>query len=76
MKILHVKWRDSCFQFQQQTMEDAKDFTVSIMESVGFLVHEDSDRIALAGDFVDGSDVRQVTSIPQENVIKRTVLRK
>lgn len=66
MKISHIKWRDSRM-FIHQEPRDCDDFNVAIVESVGFVISENSEQIVLAGDIVD-DDVRRVIVIPKENI--------
>jgi hypothetical protein len=65
-KVKRVRWRDSRLMIHQEPPD--ADFSVCIIDSVGFVLHEDKDRIVLAGDLVE-DDVRRVISIPRENVI-------
>ncbi len=44
------------------------DFGYAIIESIGFLIHEDTKKYVIAGDLVD-QDVRRAIVIPKENVI-------
>jgi hypothetical protein len=53
--------------FIHQESMDCEDFTVAIVESVGFVISENSEQIVLAGDIVD-DDVRRVIVIPKENI--------
>ena len=76
LRIVHVRWRDSQFHFDQQKRESAANSAVAVFESVGHLVHEDEDRVVIAGDYdPGGEDVRQVLAIPRENVLKVRTLK-
>ncbi|HKS27814.1 MAG TPA: hypothetical protein VJS44_08345 [Pyrinomonadaceae bacterium] len=75
MKIIWLRWRDSQYQFSQQSLEEAIESKVAILETVGHLVSEDSDRVVVAGDWLASEkDVRCVTAIPVENIVERRVL--
>lgn len=49
-------------------IEKDYEFTVCLIESVGFLVEETSEVYVLAGDLVD-EDIRRTLVIPKENVV-------
>jgi hypothetical protein len=66
MKIKRIKWRDSAMHITQEP-KDA-DWTVCVIESVGFVIYEDDEKIVLAGDLVD-DDVRRAIVIPKENIV-------
>lgn len=51
------------------TQEPMQDFSVCVIESVGFVIQEDKEKIVLAGDLVD-DEFRRVIVIPKENIIK------
>jgi hypothetical protein len=75
VKIIWVKWRDSHFLFDQHSIDYAKEHKVAIFETVGHLVFEDADRLVVAGDLLPrDNEVRNVTAIPRENVVKRKFL--
>lgn len=65
MGIKQVKWRDSNLYI---TQTDGKNLEVSILESVGYVVEDDEDKIVLAGDLID-NEYRRVIVIPKENII-------
>ena len=68
IKIVRVKWRDSCVLHDQQ-FADA-DFSVAIMESVGFVIQEDGEKIVLAGELCEnGGYARRIIVIPKENIV-------
>ena len=67
LKVKQVRWRDSKLYITQEEKEI--DWSICIIESIGFLVKEDKDKIVLAGDIVEG-DVRRVIVIPRENIMK------
>jgi hypothetical protein len=66
-KIRTIKWRDSRMYIQQEVNDGV--WSVCEITSIGFVIHEDKDKIVLAGDFV-GEDVRRVIVIPKENIIR------
>lgn len=66
MKIRKIKWRDSRMYIVQEPMQD---FSVCVIESVGFVIKETKDIIVLAGDLVD-DEFRRVIVIPKENIVK------
>jgi len=66
MKIKHVKWRDSRIYIQQQPPQEY--WSVCVIESVGYLIEEDKEKIVLAGDLIDG-EYRRVLVIPKENIV-------
>lgn len=70
MKIRRIRWRDSRLMILQDT-QDSPEYTVAIIESVGFVIQEDKDKIVLAGDIVE-EDARRVIVIPKENIIKNS----
>jgi hypothetical protein len=53
--------------FVHQEPRDCEDFGVAIVESVGFVILENAEKIVLAGDLID-DDVRRVIVIPKENI--------
>lgn len=61
-----VEWRDSNIYQGQSSIYDT--YEVAIVKSIGFMIHKDKDKIALAGDVID-NDVRRIISIPYENII-------
>ena len=65
MKIKKVKWRDSRIYIPQIPEID---YDVSIVETVGFVIKEDKDKIVLAGDLIE-DEFRRVIVIPRENII-------
>ena len=50
------------------TQEPMQDFSVCVIESVGFVIQEDKHKIVLAGDLVD-DEYRRVIVIPKENIV-------
>lgn len=44
------------------------EWELQIITSVGFVIHEDKEKIVLAGDLL-GEDVRRAIVIPKENII-------
>jgi hypothetical protein len=67
MKIKTIKWRDSRMYIEQQSQKD--EFDVCIIQSVGYVIHEDKEKVVLAGDILE-TDARRVIVIPKENIIK------
>jgi hypothetical protein len=65
MTIKKVKWRDSRLHIQQ---EPPQEWSVCIIESVGYLIQEDKDKVVLAGDLIEG-EYRRVIVIPTENIV-------
>jgi len=65
--VWKIKWRDSQLYFTQESTEGK--WEVSEVDSVGYIIAEDDDKIVLAGDVING-DVRRIIVIPRENVIK------
>lgn len=65
-KVKRIKWRDSQMYIHQEPKDEP--FNICIIESVGFVLSEDKEKIVLAGDLV-GEDVRRVIAIPKENII-------
>lgn len=54
--------------YMTQQHKDDK-FDVSVICSVGYVVSEDKKQIVLAGDVLDGGDIRRVIVIPKENIV-------
>jgi hypothetical protein len=67
VKFIRVKWRDSCILHDQQLVD--ADFSVAIMESVGFLLQEDDTKIVLAGELLETGYARRIIVIPKENIV-------
>ena len=67
VKFIRVKWRDSCILHDQQFID--ADFSVAIMESVGFLLQEDDTKIVLAGELLESGYARRIIVIPKENIV-------
>lgn len=74
MKILKIKWRDACGDFIEKTKEELEQYEMPIIESVGFLIAEDSKTIKLAS-FATENFVRNWIVIPKAIVIERKVLK-
>lgn len=69
--IYKITWRDSSI-LNEQGSNDCE-FEVSIIESVGFLLKEDSNRIVITRDLID-DDSRGVLIIPKENITSKKML--
>ena len=75
MRIVKVKWRDSNCQWSQH--EKDFDLKVEVLESVGWLLRENDDHVAICQDILiamETNDVRGQTVIPKENVLSIEVL--
>lgn len=66
MKPKVIKWRDSTMHITQEPRN--AEWELQIITSVGFVIHEDKEKIVLAGDLL-GEDVRRAIVIPKENII-------
>ena len=70
--LLHIKWRDSRIYIEPAERDD--DFSISEMQTVGFLIIEDDKQIVIARDVHDESDCRGIIVIPKENIIYKEKL--
>lgn len=72
-KLVWVKWRDASFLSMEWTQQDGH--KLAILETAGFLTHQDKEAIYIGGDY-DAEDDRWrgVTAIPLVNIIKKKVL--
>jgi len=66
MKIAHITWRDSRIYMTQCSLDEV--FEVCVIESVGFLISKDKDKVCLAGDLLE-EDGRRIMCIPTENIV-------
>jgi hypothetical protein len=70
VKMVRVRWTDSCIYHDAQRLD--ADFHVAIMESVGFVLRDTNEYLALAGELMtDGTENamgRRVIVIPKENI--------
>lgn len=71
--IILVKWSDSRMYIIEETRDS--DFDIATITSVGVLIHEDKEKIILAGDVID-DDVRRVIAIPKVNILEKKVIHK
>lgn len=71
MKPVKIRWSDSRRYVYQ--MEATEETSTCIIESVGFLVKEQTDSYVLAQDDIE-EEIRGVLVIPRVNVIKVTKL--
>lgn len=71
MKPVKIRWLDSN-RYTYQMGQDEKTDTC-VIETVGFLVREQTDAYVLAQDDIEG-DIRGVIVIPKVNVLKVTKL--
>lgn len=62
-----VKWRDSRLYITQEAGDS--EWEACTIISTGFVIEENESVLVLAGDLVDGGDVRRVIVIPKENII-------
>ena len=67
VKIVRVKWRDSCILHDQQRID--ADFDIAMMESIGFLLRQDDTKIVLAGEILENGHARRIIVIPKENIV-------
>ncbi len=76
-KMLRVVWRDSVGDSGWHDADDT--FSVDVIESIGFLVSEDKDRLVLATSRLtirhDGPLWSGMVTIPAEAVVSKKVLR-
>jgi hypothetical protein len=76
MKIVWVKWRDANQYLRQSSIEDVRQGLCEIVETVGFLIKDDSDSLIVANEYMGTSgDVRRTIVIPKENVVKMKLLK-
>ncbi len=68
MKKIEVKWRDSNIYPGQRHIED--DFKVYRINSVGYLVTEDSKQVVVTRDDLENGEIRDVIVIPRENIVE------
>ena len=66
MKIVKIDWTDSNISHGQYGQDEI--FPTACMETVGFLVSEGKTGMVVARDLVDDDDVRDIISIPKENI--------
>lgn len=69
--IMLVEWRDSTMHITQEPIDS--EWEVQVILSVGHVLHEDKEKIVLAGDTL-GEDARRVIVIPKENIIRNKML--
>ncbi len=72
-KIYHITWRDSR-RYVYQLDQTKEDFSVCEIDTIGFFVEEDKEKIVLTQDLID-DEVRGVIVIPKENIIKKRVIK-
>lgn len=75
--VVRVTWRDSAG-YEAWVNPEKEPLRVSVIESVGFLIEEKDDYIALALNHATSPDDvpwSSVTVIPIEAIVKKTVLR-
>lgn len=65
--IVKIKWRDSNLYLTQGHKND--DYQIATILSIGELIDIDDEKIVIAGDIVNGNEVRRVVVIPVENII-------
>jgi hypothetical protein len=70
MTVRRIRWRDSRMYIVQEAIDE--DFAVAILDSVGFVIHEDREKVVLAGDLLE-RDVRRVLVIPKENIVSSEI---
>ena len=76
VKVVKIKWQDSAFHnpVERYTVEEAADLTLIEIETVGFLVHENGERVVVAIDSnQEGDHFRGLVSIPHVAIIKYEV---
>lgn len=71
--IYKITWRDS--QIINEQGANNYNFQVAIIESVGFLLKEDSDKIVITRDLMDEDESRGVLIIPLEAITGRLKLK-
>lgn len=67
MTIVQITWRDSNRYFEQ--LEADHDFSIVMIETVGYLVEKNESKVVVAQDNVEG-ELRGVIVIPVENIIE------
>lgn len=67
MKIVKIVWRDS-HRYTYQ-MENVNDVDITVIESVGFLVLKDKQKVIICQDMID-DEFRGVMAIPIENIVR------
>ncbi len=75
-KVVKIKWRDSAFHDPtvRMNVEEAANLTLIEIETVGFLVHEDDERVVVAIDRnQNGDNFRGLVSIPQATIVEYKV---
>lgn len=72
-RVLKLTWRDSTFyqSHDRFTREEAAELTLIEIETSGFLVHENKERIILAVDSYQDEEFRGIVSVPKVNIVKR-----
>ena len=73
MNIYQITWRDSR-RYVYQLDHTIEDFSVCQIQTIGFFVEEDKEKIVLAQDLID-DEVRGVIVIPKENIVKKRVIK-
>lgn len=72
-QIVIVKWRDSNVYYEQNDYSN-DNFLVAEIETVGYCIGNEEDRLVIARDFIN-EEWRGVIVIPKENIVyKRELL--
>lgn len=75
MQILKVSWIDAQHPAGEWVSRDSLKGRLPVIQSAGFLVHEDKRKIVLAAAVDDGGHISAEITIPKSAVVKRRVLR-
>lgn len=72
MKLIYIKWFDSCYELREKTTEEFDDeYTI---ETVGFLARETKKTISIAGDWIEKDKCwRHIFHIPKVNIIEKKI---
>ena len=74
MKIIYIKWFDSCYNNTAQETEAIADYI--ILENCGFLVSENEKSVKISMEHsIKYGDWRHTLSIPKVNILKRKELK-
>ena len=74
MKIVHIEWIDAHTVDSWEVIEDLKKQTLSVCESVGWLIYEDKEKTIIS--HTDGKDtVCGSFIIPKRCIIKMTEIK-